>query len=57
MGYQTENKYRKYIPGYGFSSFAGKFGNKYGKKLMDTAVSTKNVYGKKIMDATKKRKH
>ena len=26
--------------GYGFLSFAKKFGNKYGKKLMDTATKT-----------------
>ena len=25
------------------------------KKLMDTAVNTKNIYGKQIMDATKKK--
>ena len=24
--------YRKYVQGYGFLSFAGKFGDKYGKK-------------------------
>ena len=37
MKYSTEPKYRKYIKGYGFLSFARKFGEKYGKKLMDTA--------------------
>ena len=31
-------KYRKYIKGYGFLSFARKFGDKYGKKLIDTAT-------------------
>ena len=54
MRYQIDNKYRKYVEGYGFFSFARKFGNKYGKKLMDTAINTKNMYGKKIMDTTKK---
>ena len=28
------------VKGYGFLSFARKFGNKYGKKLMDTATQT-----------------
>ena len=33
-----EPKYRKYVQGYDFVSFARKSGNKYGKKLMDTAT-------------------
>ena len=37
MKYSTEPKYRKYIKGYGFLSFARKLGEKYGEKLMDTA--------------------
>ena len=40
MRYSLEPKYRKYVEGYGFFSFARKFGNKYGKKLMDTATKT-----------------
>ena len=40
MRYSTEPKFRKYVKGYGFLSFAKKFGNKYGKKLMDTATKT-----------------
>ena len=40
MRYSTEPRFRKYVKGYGFSSFARKFGNKYGKKLMDTATKT-----------------
>ena len=54
MRYQTDNKYRKYAEGYGFLSFETKFGNKCGKKLMDTAINTKNIYSKKINDTTKK---
>ena len=38
MRYSTEPRFRKYIKGYGFLSFARKVGNKYGKKLMDTAT-------------------
>ena len=40
MRYSTEPKFRKYAKGYGFLSFARKFGDKYGKKLMDTASKT-----------------
>ena len=40
MCYSTEPKFRKYVKGYGFLSFARKFGDKYGKKLMDTATKT-----------------
>ena len=42
MKYSTEPKYRKYIKGYGFLSFARKFGEKYGKKLMDTTKKNRN---------------
>ena len=35
-----EPKYRKYVQGYGFLSFARKFGDQYGKKLIDTATKT-----------------
>ena len=40
MRYWTEPKFRKYVKDYGFLSFARKFGDKYGKKLMDTATKT-----------------
>ena len=40
MRYSTEPKFRKYVKGYGFLSFARTFGNKYGKRLMDTATKT-----------------
>ena len=46
MRYSTEPRFRKYVERYGFLSFARKFGNKYGKKLMDTAT-------KKGIDAAK----
>ena len=32
MTYQSDNQVRKYVRGYGFMSFAKKFGSKYGKK-------------------------
>ena len=40
MRYSLEPKYRKYVQEYGFLSFARKFGDKYGKKLMDTETKT-----------------
>ena len=40
MRYSTEPRFRKYIKGYAFLSFARKFGDKYAKKLMDTATKT-----------------
>ena len=38
MRCSLEPKYRKYVQGYGFLSFARKFGDKYGKNLMDTTT-------------------
>ena len=40
MRYSTESRFRKYVKDYGFLSFARKFGDKYGKKLMDTTTKT-----------------
>ena len=41
MRYETaEPKYRKYVKRYSFLSFARKFGDKYGKKLIDTTTKT-----------------
>ena len=40
MTYSTEPRFRKYVKGYGFLSFARKFDNKYGKKLTDIATKT-----------------
>ena len=40
MRYSTEPRFRKYVKDYGFLSFAKKFGNKYHKKVMDTATKT-----------------
>ena len=36
--YSTKPRFRKYVKGYGFLSFTKNFGNKYGKKLMDTTT-------------------
>ena len=40
MRYSAEPKFRKYVKGYGFWSFTRKVGDKYGKKLIDTATKT-----------------
>ena len=61
MCYSIEPRERRYVKGYGFLSFAKNFGNKYGKKLMNTAIKTgtnfNSKYGKKLTDtAIKTRK-
>ena len=40
MRYSTEPRFGKYVKGYGFFSFSRKFGDKYGKNIMDTATKT-----------------
>ena len=63
MRCSLEPNYRIYVKGYGFLSFARKFGDKNGKKLMNTATKTginaaKNFgdkYGKNLMDTAKKK--
>ena len=40
MRFSTKPRFRKYVKGYGFLSFARKVGNKYGKNLMDTATKS-----------------
>ena len=38
MRYLIKPKYRKYVEGYGFLSFARKFEDEHRKKSMDTAT-------------------
>ena len=40
MRHSPKPNYRKYVQGYGFLSFARKFGDKYGKKLMASTTKT-----------------
>ena len=40
MRYLMVPRFRKSVKGYGFLPFARKFGDKYDKKLMDTATKT-----------------
>ena len=46
MRYSTKPKYSTYVGRYGFLPYERKFGDKYGKNLMDTAT-------KKGIDAAK----
>ena len=50
MTYHTDNKIRKNIQGYGFLSFAKKFGNKYSKIFINKGISSV----KRIKTAAKK---
>ena len=46
MRYSIEARFRKYVKGYGFLSFAKKLSNKYGKNLMGIATKTGTDAGK-----------
>ena len=54
--YSTESKFKKYVKGYGFLSFVRKFGDKYGKKLIDAATKTgidaANTASKRVVQKT-----
>ena len=52
MRYSTEPRFRKYVKGYGFLSFARKFVDKYGKKLIDMAKTASKRVVQKIAEAT-----
>ena len=47
MRYSLEPRYRKYVQGQGFMSFAKNIGNKYGKELFDKSMDVSKKYGKK----------
>ena len=38
MTYHKDNQVRKYVQGYGFTSFAKKIGGKYGKKFLNKGI-------------------
>ena len=46
MRYSLAQNYRKYVKGYGFLSFAREFGDKYGKKLIDSSTKTSKDFAK-----------
>ena len=53
MRYSAEQRFGKYVKGYGFLSFARKFGNKYIKKLKGTAKKNRNRCKPKVKEKTK----
>ena len=54
MRYSLKPRYRRYVQGQGFMSFAKNIGNKYGRKTFDKSIdvgkSMKKKHGKKILD-------
>ena len=50
MRYSLGPTYRKYVKGYCFLSFTRKLGDKYGKKLINTATKTGINAAKKLRD-------
>ena len=56
MRYSTGPRFRKYVKGYGFLSFIRKFGDKYGKKLIDivtkTGMDAAKTASKKVVEKT-----
>ena len=54
MRYSLEPRYRKYVQGQGYMSFAKNIGNKHGRKILDKSTDVgknmSNKYGRKILD-------
>ena len=50
MRLSTEPKYRKYVKGYNFLSFARKYGDNCVKKLMDTATKARYMLQKMLLN-------
>ena len=63
MRYSFKPRYRRYVQGYGFLSFARKLGIKSGKNLINIATKTGinaakkfgDIYGKNLMDTAEKK--
>ena len=59
MRHSLEPEYREYVKRYRFLSFARNFGDKYGRKLMNTAIKTgtnfNSKHGKKLTDTAIKK--
>ena len=53
MRYSLEPRYRRYVQGQGFMSFARNIGNKYGKKILDKSIDAgkdfAKISGKKVL--------
>ena len=52
MSYSTEPRKRKCVERYVFLSFARTFGDKYGKRIMETATKTGIDVSKKFVQKT-----
>ena len=52
MSYSTEPRKRKFVERYVFLSFARTFGDKYGKRIMETATKTGIDVSKKFVQKT-----
>ena len=56
MRYSTEPRFREYVKDYCFLSFARKFCDKYGKKLVDTAtkigIDAAKIVSKRVVQKT-----
>ena len=54
MRYSLEPRYKRYVQGQGFMSFAKNIGNKYGRKIFDKSTDIGkricNKYGREILD-------
>ena len=48
MRYSLKPRYRRYVQGQGFMSFARNIGNKYGKKIFDKSIDVGKSMKKKI---------
>ena len=47
MRYSLEPRYRRYVQGQGFMSFAKNIGKKYGRKIFDKIIDVGKKYGNK----------
>ena len=54
MLHSIEPRERRYVKGYGFTSFARNFSDKYSKSLMDVSKTFAKTAGKKILKKTAK---
>ena len=50
MRYSLKPRYRKYVQGQGFMSFAKNIGNRYGKILFNKSMNVGKKYGNKLLD-------
>ena len=49
MKYSLEPRYRRYVQGQGFMSFARNIGNKYGKKIFDKSIDVGTSLKKNVV--------